>query len=59
LVSRIEGGTWAEWSENRVLRKISGTERDEVIGEWRKLHNEKLNDLYFSLSLTRVSNQEE
>jgi len=34
--------------ENRVLRRIFGTKRDEVIGEWRKLHNEDLNDLYCS-----------
>ena len=32
--------------ENRVLRRIFGPKRDEVIGEWRKLHNEELNDLY-------------
>jgi hypothetical protein len=32
-------------SENRVLRRIFGPTRDEVIGEWRKLH-EELNDLY-------------
>jgi hypothetical protein len=31
--------------ENRVLRKIFGSKRDDVIGEWRKLHNEELNDL--------------
>ena len=31
--------------ENRVLRRIFGTKRDEVTGEWGKLHNEKLNDL--------------
>jgi hypothetical protein len=30
--------------ENRVLRRIFGTKRDEVTGEWRKLQNEKLND---------------
>jgi hypothetical protein len=34
--------------ENRVLRRIFGAEREEVTGEWRKLHNEELNDLYFS-----------
>jgi len=34
--------------ENRVVRKIFGPKRDEVTGEWRKLHNEELNDLYFS-----------
>ena len=32
-------------SENRVLRKVFGPKRDEVTGEWRKLHNEELNDL--------------
>jgi len=37
--------------ENRVLRRIFG---DEVIGEWRKLHNEELNDLYFSPNIVRV-----
>jgi hypothetical protein len=31
--------------ENRVLRKIFGRKRDEVTGEWRKLHNEELSDL--------------
>jgi len=33
---------------NRGLRGIFGSERDEVTGEWRKLHNEELIDLYFS-----------
>jgi hypothetical protein len=32
--------------ENRVLRRIFGPERDEVTGEWRKLHNEELHNLY-------------
>ena len=32
--------------ENRVLRRIFGPKRDEVPGEWRKLHNEELNDVY-------------
>jgi hypothetical protein len=31
--------------ENRTLRRIFGSKRDEVTGEWRKLHNEELNDL--------------
>jgi hypothetical protein len=31
-------------SENRVLRRIFGSQRDEVTGEWRKLHNEEIND---------------
>ena len=34
--------------ENRALRRIFGPQRDEVTGEWRKLHNEELNDLYSS-----------
>ena len=34
--------------ENRVLRRIFGPKRYEVTGEWRKLHNEELNDLYCS-----------
>jgi len=34
--------------ENRVLRRIFGPKRDEVTGEWRKLHNAELNDVYCS-----------
>jgi len=40
--------------ESRVLRRIFGSRRDEVTGEWRKLHNEKLNYLYSSPSIVRV-----
>jgi hypothetical protein len=40
--------------ENRVLRRIFGPERDEVTGGWRKLHNEKLHDLYSSPSIMRI-----
>jgi hypothetical protein len=40
--------------ENRVLRRIFGPKRDEVTGEWRKLHNEELNDLYSSPTIVRV-----
>jgi len=40
--------------ENRVLMRIFGPKRDEVIGEWRKLRNEELNDLYSSPSIVRV-----
>ena len=32
--------------ENRVFRRVFGPKRDEVTGEWRKLHNEELSDLY-------------
>jgi hypothetical protein len=37
-----------------VLRRIFGPKRDEVTGEWRKLHNEELNDLYCSPNIVRV-----
>jgi hypothetical protein len=37
-----------------VLRRIFGLKRDEVTGEWRKLHNEELRDLYSSPSITRI-----
>jgi len=40
--------------ENRVLRRIFGPKRDEVTGEWRKLHNEKLNVLYSSPNIVQV-----
>jgi hypothetical protein len=40
--------------ENRVLRRIFGPKRDEVTGEWRKLHNKELHDLYFSPSIIRI-----
>ena len=40
--------------ENRVLRRIFAPKRDEVTGEWRKLHNEELNDLYCSPNIVRV-----
>ena len=40
--------------ENMVLRRIFGPRRDEVMGEWRRLHNEELNDLYSSPNIVRV-----
>jgi transcription termination factor 2 len=40
--------------ENRVLRRIFGPKRDEVTGEWRKLHNKELRDLYSSPSIIRI-----
>jgi hypothetical protein len=39
--------------ENRVPRRIYGTKRDEVTGEWRKLHNEELHNLYSSPDIIR------
>jgi hypothetical protein len=40
--------------ENRALRRIFGPKRDEETGEWRRLHNEELNDLYSSPNIIRV-----
>jgi hypothetical protein len=41
-------------SDNRVLRRVFGPKRDELTGEWRKLHNEELNDLYSLPNTVRV-----
>ena len=43
--------------ENRVLRRIFGPKKDEVTGNWRKLHNEELNDLYCSPNIIQISKQ--
>jgi hypothetical protein len=40
--------------ENRVLRRTFGPKRDEVTGDWRKLHNEELHNLYFSPNIIRM-----
>jgi hypothetical protein len=40
--------------ENRVLRRIFGPKRDEATGEWRRLHNEEINDLYSSPNIIWV-----
>ena len=45
--------------ENKLLRKIYGPKRDEVTGEWRKLHNEEHNDMCSSPSIVRMINREE
>jgi hypothetical protein len=42
-------------SENRVLRRIIGLKRDEVMGGWRKLHNEELHNLFSSPSIIRMT----
>jgi hypothetical protein len=49
LVTDIEGG-----ERLRVLRRIFGPKRDEVTGEWKKLYNEELNDLYCSSNIVQV-----
>jgi hypothetical protein len=43
--------------ENRVLRRIFGPKRDEVIGIWRKLHNEKLHNLYPSPDIRQIKSR--
>jgi hypothetical protein len=43
--------------ENRVLRRIFGPRRDEVTGDWRKLHNEELHNLYSAPNIIRMSNE--
>ena len=40
--------------ENRVLRRVFELKRDEITGEWRRLHNDELNDLYSSANIIRV-----
>ena len=42
-----------------MLKRIFGPKRDEVTGEWRKLHNEELSDLYSLPNIVRVENREE
>ena len=48
----LNGRLWV--FENRALRRIFGPKRDEVTGEWRKLHNDELNDLYSLPNMVRV-----
>ena len=45
--------------KNRVWRRVFGPKRDEVTGEWRKLHNEELNYLYSLPNIVRVENRVE
>jgi hypothetical protein len=43
--------------ENRLLRRMFGPRRDEVTGEWRKLHNEQINDLYASPNIRLIKSR--
>ena len=54
MVADIKGERRLRVFENRVLRRIFGPKRDEITGEWRKLHNEELNNLYSSPNIARV-----
>jgi hypothetical protein len=54
LVVHTEGGSRLRVFGNRVLRTIFGPKRGEITREWRKLHHEKLNDLYCSPNVVRV-----
>jgi len=54
MVAKIREECMLTVFENGVLRGIFGAPRDGVTGEWRKLHNEELNDLYCSHNIVRV-----
>jgi hypothetical protein len=54
LVSYTEGRTQAEVFENRIMREMFGLKWEEVTGNWRKLRNEELHDLYSSQNITEV-----
>jgi len=54
LVADTEGESRMRVFENRILGRVFGPKRDEVTGEWRKLHNEELDDLYCSPNIVRV-----
>jgi hypothetical protein len=54
FVAHNESGRRLRVFQNRVLRKLFGFKKDEVTGEWRKLHNEELNHLNFSSNVIRV-----
>jgi hypothetical protein len=43
--------------ENKVLRRIFSPKREEVVGGWRRLHNEELHNFYTSSNAIRVTNQ--
>jgi hypothetical protein len=54
LVSHAKGITKIAF-ENRVLRRIFGPKREEVVGDWRRLHNEELHNLYASQNIIGVT----
>ena len=54
MVAHIEGKRRMSESESRVLRRILGSKREEVTGEWRKVHSEERNDLYSSSNIIRL-----
>jgi hypothetical protein len=54
LVAHIEGGCRLRVLENKVLRRISGPNRDKVTGKWRRLHKKELYYLYSSPNIIRV-----
>jgi hypothetical protein len=55
LISDVKGGTHRlRVFENRVLRRIFGQKKDEVTGDWRKLHNEEFHNFYSLPSIIRM-----
>jgi hypothetical protein len=54
LVADIEGGTGLTVFEKKVLRRVFGPKRDNGTGEWRKLHNEEISDVYSLPNIVRV-----
>jgi hypothetical protein len=54
MVAHIEGKRRLRDFESRVLRRILGSKRDEVTGDWRKVHNEERNELYSSSNIIPV-----